>query len=121
MMRDEPHEEDPKVNIMLRSGTTIGEDKGKQPAKGEWVHKAPEKETGFDLEGAKETFIEVKKSFVQASTSESQEKPVEEMDPSMITTFLETCMELIRDNKIVKGLQELINQCTGKDGATGEL
>jgi len=50
MMRVEPHEEDLKVNTMLWSGMMTGEDKGKQRAKGEWVCKVPEKETGFDLE-----------------------------------------------------------------------
>jgi hypothetical protein len=35
------------------------------------------------------------------------------MDPSMLTTFLETCMKLLRDSKAVKGLQELINRCAG--------
>ena len=29
MMRSEPREEDPNVNMMLRSGATTGEDKGK--------------------------------------------------------------------------------------------
>ena len=33
------------------------------------------------------------------------------MDPSMLTTFLETCMKLLRDNKALKGLQELITKC----------
>jgi len=53
----------------------------------------------FDLECAKETFMEVKKSFVEASTLGSQGKPTEEMVPSMITTFLETCMKLLCDSK----------------------
>ena len=35
------------------------------------------------------------------------------MDPFMFTMFLETCMKLLRDNKVVKGLQELINRCAG--------
>lgn len=77
MMRVDPCEEEPKVNIMLQTGTTMGEDKGKQPAESEWVRKAPEKETSFYLERAKETFIEANKSFAEASTSGSQEKPVE--------------------------------------------
>ena len=98
-MRVEPFKEGPKVNIMLQIGPTTREDKGKQPAEGEWVRKAPEKETRFDLECAQETFMEGNKSFIEASTSRSQEKPVEEMDPSMITTFLETCMKLLRDRK----------------------
>lgn len=116
MMRVEPRDEYPKVNIMLRSGTTTSEDKGKQPTEGEWVHKALEKETGLDLERTKKTFMEAKKSFVEASISGIQEKPVEEMDPSMITTFLEIYMKLPRDSKVVKGLQELINWCASKDG-----
>jgi len=35
------------------------------------------------------------------------------MDPSMLTTFLDTCMKLLRDSKAIKGLQELINKCVG--------
>lgn len=120
MMRVEPCEEDPKVNIMLQSGTMTSEDKGKQPEGGEWVHKAPEKESGFDLEHAKETFIEVKKSFAEASTSGNQDKTIEEMDPSMITTFLKSCMKLLRDSKVMKGLQELINRCVGKENGTNK-
>jgi len=74
MMRDEPCEEDPKANIVLRSGAISDEDNGRQPKEGEWVRKAPKKGTGFDLECAKETFMEAKKSFTEASTLRSQEK-----------------------------------------------
>jgi len=31
----------------------------------------------------------------------------------MLTTFLETCIKLLRDNRVVKGLQEVINRCVG--------
>ncbi len=62
-----------------------------------------------------ETFMEEKKSFVEASTSGSQDNPVMEMDHSMLTTFLETYMKLLHDSKAVKGLQELINKCAGKE------
>ena len=31
----------------------------------------------------------------------------------MLTTFLETCMKLLRDSRAMKGLQELINRCVG--------
>lgn len=33
------------------------------------------------------------------------------LDPSMITTFLETCMKLIHDIKAIQGLHELITRC----------
>ena len=39
------------------------------------------------------------------------------MDPSMLTTFLETYMKLLFDRKTVKGLQELINKCVGKENS----
>ena len=97
---------------MLRSGVTTREDKGKQLEEDTWVRKAPTKEPEFDLEHAKETFMEAKKIFAEASTSGSKDQPEPGMDPSMLTTFLETCMKLLRDNKAVKGLQELITRCT---------
>ena len=46
-----------------------------------------------------EKFMEARKSFAEASTSRSQDKmkdtsaPIE-VDPSMLTTFFETCMKL---------------------------
>lgn len=82
--------------------------------------KALEKEVRFDLEHAQETFMEVKKSFVEASTSGIQNKVQEtnvpaEIDPSILTMFLETCIKLLHDSKVVEGLQELINKCTSKE------
>lgn len=113
MMRSELCEEDPNVNMMLRSGVTTREDKGKQPEEYTWVRKAPTKEPEFDLERARETFMEAKKSFKEAATSGSKDQPEPGMEPSMLTTFLETCMKLLQDNRVVKGLQELIIQCAG--------
>ena len=104
-------EEDPNVNMMLRSGETMGEDKGKQPEEDTWVHKAPAKEPKFDLEHVKETFMKDKKSSTKVSTSGSKDQPDLEMDPLMLTTFLETFMKLLNDKKVVKGLQEMINRC----------
>ena len=57
--------------------------------------------------------MEAKKSFVDASTSESKYRPKPEMDPSMLATFLEICMKLLHISKVVKGLEELINRCVG--------
>jgi len=95
------------LNIILRSEIATGDENGKQPEEGGWVRKAPEKEVGFDLEHAKETFMEAKKSFAEASTLGSQDKLPTEVDPFVLTTFLETCMKLLHDRKVVKGLQEL--------------
>lgn len=87
MMRFDPCEENPNVNILLQSGTTIGDDKGKHPKDSAWVRKALTKEPEFDLEHSKETLMEAKKSFTDASTSGSKDKIELEMDSSMLTTL----------------------------------
>lgn len=56
------------MNIVLRSGITTSDDKGKQSKEDGWVCKTPKKELGFDLAHTKETFMEAKKSFFEAST-----------------------------------------------------
>ena len=81
MMRSEQREEDPNINMMLRSSMTVGDDKGKQPEERAWVRKAPTKEPEFDLERTKETFMEAKKSFAEASTSASKDQLEPGMDP----------------------------------------
>jgi len=48
--------------------------------------------------------MEAKKIITKASTSGSKDKLEQEMDASMLTTFLETCMKLLHDSKAVKGL-----------------
>jgi len=113
MMRSEPREGDPNVNMMLRSGTTMREDMGKHPEESTWVRKAPTKEAKFDLECGKETFMEAKKSFTEASTLGIKDQLEPGMAPSMLTTFLETCMKLLCNSKTVKGLQEVITRCIG--------
>ena len=77
------------------------------------------KEAEFYLEHASETFMEAKNSFAEASTSGSKDKPDQEMDPSILMTFIEMYMKLLHDSKVVKGLQELINRCVGN--TLGEL
>ena len=99
MMRSEPRDKDPKVNMVLRSGTTIGEDKGN----------LSKKDTGV----GKETYLEARESSAEVFTPGSRDQHEQDRDPSMLTTFLETCIKLIRNNRAVRGFQELINSCMG--------
>lgn len=71
------------------------------------------RELEFDLERAKETFMEAKRSFTDAPTSRRNGRLELEMDPSMLTMFLEACIKLIRDSNFVKDLQEVITICAG--------
>lgn len=70
------------------------------------------KEDEFDLEHTCEMFMEAKNNFAEASTSWRKDNLGQEMDPSMLMTFLEKCMKLLRDSKVMKGLEELINRCS---------
>lgn len=99
MTRSVPHDEDLKVSMVLRSGTTTVEDKGNL--------------TKEDIRAGRETYLEAGKRFTEVSTPDNRDKPMPDKDPSMLTTLLERCMKLIHDNKAVKGLQELINRCVG--------
>ena len=54
--------------------------------------------------------MEARKIFTEASTSGRKDQPEPGMDPSMLTTFLETCMKLLCHSKAVQGLQELITK-----------
>jgi len=71
MMKSEPDEEDPSVNIVTQIGIAIMEDKGKQPEENVWVRKAADKRVGFDVK-VKETFMEIKSSFANAKASTSR-------------------------------------------------
>lgn len=115
MMKAEPRTEDPNINMMLRSGTSIGEDKGKKTKAYTWVRKALVKQPEFDLTQASETFLEAKEKFMEASPSSSKGQPDLQHDNSLITTFLETCMKLLRDANAVKGLWEFIARCVRAD------
>ena len=48
--------------------------------------------------------MEAKKIFADASTLGRKDRLELEMDPSMLTTFLETCMKLLCNSKVVNGL-----------------
>lgn len=58
------------------------DNKGKQLEESGWVLKASEKEVGFNLEHIKETFMEAKKRFTEASTSGNQDKIPETSAPT---------------------------------------
>lgn len=62
MMRVEPHEEEPSINIVMWSGVSTREDKWKQSKNGGGVRKVVEKEVGFDINRAKETLTEASTS-----------------------------------------------------------
>jgi len=97
----------------------MGDDKVKQLEYSTWLCKALTKEVECDLEHAKEIFMEAKKIFIDASTSERKDRAELEMDPSMLMMLLGNFMKLLHNSKVVKGLLELINRWDGRRRTLG--
>ena len=110
----------PAINVVTRSGaTTKVQTKEKQP-NGAWVRKTPEKIPTFDVGREKETFMEAKKDFVDPSTSvapvqrhqqqlQSQEASTDKV--STLSSFLQSCMKLLRNQNALNELQRVIASC----------
>jgi len=107
MMRTKPREEDPSINMVLRSGATVGGNEGGKRCD------TPMHEHDTELEQGKMESKETQQSFVKVSTRGRRNRMESVVDSSMITTFLETYMKWLRNCNIVQGLQELITRCTG--------
>ncbi len=57
----------------------------------------------------------VSTSRIQNMGMSEETNTKQETGSSLLASFLKTCMKLLRDNKLVEGLQELIDNCTGKN------
>jgi hypothetical protein len=123
----EPRGEDPRVTVITRGGTAIGEDRAAQgkTADDHRVRKATEKTPTFDAKKERQIFEEARKDFKgdQGSSSKKQPKikeygmpqafdqsvsPTEGKEVSKLMEFLCTCVKLIQDKSIVQELQDLI-------------
>ena len=107
----------PAINVVTRSGaTTQVQNKEQQPDKA-WVCKTPEKIPAFDVEREKETFMEDQKDFAEPRTSvattqqHQQQLQFQEASPdqvSTLTSFLQSCMKLLRNQNALNELQKVI-------------
>ena len=96
----------PAINVVTRSGTmTQVQNKEKQPDEA-WVRKTPEKILAFDVEREKETFMDEKKDFADPSISvapaqqhqqQSQSQEASTDKVSTLSSFLQSCMKLLRN------------------------
>ena len=105
----------PAINVVTRSGATTHI----QPAKA-WVCKAPMKVPAFDIEREKETFMEAKKDFVDSSTAVAPAQPHQQSSQlqeastdkvSTLSSFLQSCMKLLRNRNALKELQKVLAFC----------
>ena len=85
-----------------------------------WVCKTPEKIPAFDVGREKGTFMEAKKDFADLRTSvattqqHQQQLPFQEASSdqvSTLTSFLQSCMKLLRNQNALNELQKVIQSC----------
>ena len=84
------------------------------------VRKAPEKAPAIDIEREQETVMETKRDFVDPSTSvvpaqqHQQESQLQEASTDKVSTlssFLQNCMKLLRNQNALKELQKVLAFC----------
>ena len=107
----------PTINVVTRSGTTTQvQNKGKQHDEA-WVRKTPGKIPSFDVGREKGTFMEAKKDFSDPRTSVAtmqQQLQFQEAlsdQVSTLTSFLQSCMKLLRNQNALNELQKFIQSC----------
>ena len=104
------------------------QNKEKQPDE-VWIRKTPEKVPTFDVGREKETFMEARKDFADPSTSvapaqqhqqqlQSQEALMDKV--STLSTFLQSCMKLLRNQNDLNELQKVIASCEPRQSSGKE-
>ena len=109
-VKAELRDKDPSVNVVTRSGmATRGTEE--EVAMEPLIWQIVSKQEGLDLEKGKETCVTDRKDFsdVEVATARppTNLKIDEEVEP-----FLQACMKLLHNPKVVDNLQALIYSCT---------
>ena len=88
--------------------------KGKQLDEA-WVRKTPKKITAFDVGREKETFMEAQKDFAELRTSvatmQQHQQQASPYQVSTLSSFLQSCIKLLRNQNALNELQKVIASC----------
>lgn len=91
-------------------------DDWKKEVEATWVRKTIENSPEFDILKGKKVFVEVRRSFMDDGASTSIAQPSQkdspkiisvvtrEVDLNILKSFLQTCMKLLRNERVVEGL-----------------
>ena len=104
----------PAINVVTRSGAMMHI----QPAeKQDWVRQAPVKVPTFEIERGKETFMETQKDFGDSTTAVEPAQPHQQQSQpheastdniSTLSSFLQSCLKLLRNQNALSELQKVI-------------
>ena len=85
-----------------------------------WVRKAPVKVPAFDIEREKETFMDAKQDFGDSTTAVAPTQPHQQQSQlqedstdkvSTLSSFLQSCLKLLRNQIALSELQKVITSC----------
>ena len=105
------------INVVTRSGLTTHVQNRPNRTAEFLVRKAPEKTPAFDITREKETFIEAKKDLADPSPPSAPTQPqspprgVSLDKVSILSTFLQSCLKLLRNQDALTELQKVIASC----------
>ncbi len=108
----------PALHVVTQSGAMAQvQNKGKLVEE-PWVRKTPEKIPAFDVAREKGTFMEARKDFADPDMSvgvtQQQRQQLQEASSdkvSTLTSFLQSCMKLLRKQNALVELQKVIESC----------
>ncbi len=110
----------PALNVVTRSGVTTQVQNKRKQIEEPWVRKTLEKILAFDVRREKDTFMQARKDFAHPNMSvgvtqqERQQLQFQEASSdkvSTLTSFLQSCMKLLRNQNAVVELQKVIESC----------
>ena len=108
------------INVVTRSGATTHIQNTETRPTEPCVRKAPAKIPAFDVKREKETFMEAKRDFANPNTSvapaqqpqqQSQQQEASTDKVSTLSSFLQSCMKLLRNQNALNELQKFIASC----------
>ena len=110
----------PAINVVTRSGATTHVQNTEKQSIEAWVRKTSENIPAFDVDREKETFMEARRDFDDPGTSvattqqHQQQSHSQEASPdqvSTLTSFLQSCMKLLRNKNALNELQKVLQSC----------
>ena len=119
----------PAINVVTISGATTHIQPAETQPDEACVRQAPMKVPSFVIEREKETFMETKQDFGESTTVVAPAQPHQQQSQlqeastnkvSTLSSFLQSCLKLLRNQNALSELQKVIASCKPQQGSGRE-
>lgn len=118
-VKAELRDEGPSINVIKQSDMATGVDEKKATTE-PLIWKATIKQESLDLQNEKETFVATRKDFSKDEEYTSK-APTNLIMDDEVKPFLQACMKLLHNQKVVENLQTLIDSCAERNELPTEV